>query len=220
MATGVSTATQIETIETVSDNVVCLPGVSWASYKKLDQERGEQRGTLLTFSEGVLQIMSTGRKHEHLSFYLARLFELLAEIAEQDFVPAGSTTFDREDLEKGFQPDSCFYLTNLEVMRDKEEVDLSTDPPPDLIIEIDITSSSLNRLPLFAAVGVPEVWRYEKGIIKIYQLQGGIYDESPVSQWFPTVTAQQLAGWLASSRTLPHFKWLQSIRRELPIDQA
>ena len=209
MATAVSTAMQLENTEATGDQVVLLPGVSWATYKKLDRERGEQRGTLFTFSEGVLQIMSTGRKHEHLSFYLTRLFELLAEIAEQDFAPAGSTTFDRDDLEKGFQPDSCFYLTNVEVMRGKEEVDLAIDPPPDLIIEIDITSSSLNRLPLFAAVGVPEVWRYVKGSIKIYQLQGGSYHESPVSQWFPAVNAEQLAGWLTTSSTMPHFKWVR-----------
>ena len=111
---------------------------------------------------------------------------------------------------------------SIQLIRDsyKEEVDLAIDPPPDLIIEIDITSSSLNRLPLFAAVGVPEVWRYEKGAIKIYQLHGGIYDESPVSRWFPSASAEQLAQWLTASPTMPHFKWVRAVRNELLAGQA
>lgn len=211
---AVSTATQRKIIPSSGDQVVQVPGVSWATYKQLDEERGEQRGIRFTFSEGVLQIMAVGREHEQLNFYLARLFELLAEIEELDFAPAGSTTFDRADLEKGFQPDSCFYITSVDRIRGQKEINLETDPPPDLLLEIDITSSSLNRLTLFAAVGVPEVWRYENGAIKIYQLHGEIYDESPTSRWFPRVTAEQLAEWLVVSSTLPHFKWVQMIRDE------
>ncbi|NOT60489.1 MAG: Uma2 family endonuclease [Acidobacteria bacterium] len=212
---AVSTAIQREVIQPSGNHLIFLSGVSWATYKQLDEERGEQAGTRLTFSEGTLQIMAVGREHERLNYYLARLFDLLAETFDRDFVPAGSTTFDRDDLEKGFQPDSCFYLTNVEAMRDKKEIDLATDPPPDLLLEIDITSSSLNRLPLFAAAGVPEVWRYKNGAIKIYRLHSGIYDESLTSQWFPTVNVEQLADWLKSSRTMPHFKWLRTIRNEL-----
>lgn len=73
----------------------------------------------------------------------------------------GSKTFKREDLLKGFEPDSCFYIQHVEAISGKDEVDLNTDPPPDLVIEIDITSPSLPRLPIFAGVGVPEVWRYD-----------------------------------------------------------
>ena len=215
MAT-VGTGAQPELAPQTTGNQVVWLYVNWESYKQLDDKREHQPGTRFTFSEGVLQIMSVGFTHERLNRRLAMLVGLLAESGEVDFEPAGETTFRREDLEKGFQPDSCFYFTCLDELRAKEDVNLDVDPPPDLILEIDITSSSLNRLPLFAAVGVPEVWRYEKGAIKIYQLHGGIYDESPVSQWFPTVNAEQLAGWLATSTTMPHFKWVQTIRRELP----
>lgn len=217
---AVSTATQPKILQPPGDQVVQVPGISWATYKQLDVERGEQRGTRFTFSEGVLQIMAVGREHEQLNYYLARLFELLAEIAELDFAPAGSTTFDRADLEKGFQPDSCFYITSVDQIRGKKEINLATDPPPDLLLEIDITSSSLNRLPLFAAVGVPEVWRYENGAIKIYQLHGKSYDESPASRWFPLVSAEQLEEWLAVSSTMPHFKWVQMIRDELQAGKS
>jgi Uma2 family endonuclease len=214
----VSTATQLKTVTITGNHVVQIPDVSWATYKKLDDERGEQRGIPFTYSEGVLQIMANGRAHERLSANLTRLVELLAEEFELDFDPCGSTTLRREDLEKGFEPDSCFYIANAALMRAKKEIDLAIDPPPDLTLEIDITSSSLNRLPIFAAVGIPEVWRYENGAIKIYQLQGEIYNEADESMWFPQIKAAQLARWLAMSWDMPRLQWVKAVRVELEAD--
>ena len=217
---AVSTATQLEIVQVTGDQVVKLPSVGWATYKLLDDERGVQRGTPFTYSEGVLQIMANGREHERLNAYLVRLVDLLAEEFDLDFEPCGSTTMRREDLEKGFEPDSCFYFSNVAIIRQKKEINLAIDPPPDLVIEIDITSSSLNRLPIFAAVGVPEVWRYENGAIKIYQLQGGIYDETEQSMWLPQINATQLAEWLAMSWDMRRQQWVKAVRAELQVKQA
>jgi Uma2 family endonuclease len=211
---AVSTATKLEIVQVTGDQVVIIPGVSWETYKRLDDERGEQRGAPFTFSEGVLQIMANGREHERLNANLTRLVDLLAEEFELDFDPSGSTTLRREDLEKGFEPDSCFYFANAALMREKKEIDLAVDPPPDLTLEIGITGSSLNRLPLFAAVGIPEVWRYENGALKIYQLQGEIYDEVDESMWFPQINARQLAKWLVMSWDLPRLQWVKAVRAE------
>ncbi len=212
---AVSTATQLETIQVTGNQVVQLPGVSWPTYKQLDDERGEQSGTRFTFSEGVLQIMALGPDHERLSYSLVRIVDTLSENLMPDFEALGSTTMRREDLEKGFEPDSCFYFTNVAEIRAIKKMNLEVNPPPDLIVEVDITNSSLNRLPLFAAVGVPEVWRCENGIIKIYQLHGELYDEATHSRWFPMVSDTKVGEWLAASWRLPRPEWLRMIRDEI-----
>lgn len=212
---AVSTATQREVTQLLGNQVVQVPGVSWATYKQLNNERGEQPGTQLTFSEGVLQIMSLGPTHERLSYDMAKIVDILCETLMPDFQPLGSTTMSREDLEKGFEPDECYYFTHLEEVRALTKISLDVDPPPDLIVEIDITNSSLNRLPLFAAVGVSEVWRYEDQAIKIYQLQSQMYVESEHSRWFPPISAAQLAEWLVANQTMLRGEWLQKIRDEI-----
>ena len=129
--------------------------VSWETYERLLAEQVDAAGTRFTYDRGLLEIMVVSLGHEDPNRTLALLAEIVAEETGRDLVQSGSTTFKRKDLEKGFEPDSSFYLdARAEAMRGKKELDLLVDPPPDLVIEIDIASSSLPRLPIFAAVGV------------------------------------------------------------------
>ena len=133
-----------------------LEGVTWDTYERLITEHGERCGTRFTYDEGVLQIIVVSSRHERPNRTLATLVEVLAE-EWVDIARLGSMTCKRKDLQKGFEPDSCFYIQHADAVSGKEEIDLKVDPPPDLTIEVDITRDSLSRFPIFAAVGTPEV---------------------------------------------------------------
>ena len=124
----------------------------------------------------------------------------------------GSTTFRREDIDRGFEPDSCFYIQNAARVRGKKRIDLSSDPPPDLVIEIDITSPSLDKFPIFAQAGVPEVWRFDGGQLTIYELAAGEYLERDASIAFPTVAAADITTFIKESETMNRPEWVRKLR--------
>jgi Uma2 family endonuclease len=123
----------------------------------------------------------------------------------------GSTTFRREDLERGFEPDSCFYIQNEEV-RGKDRMDLTVDPPPDLVIEIDITSPSLNKLPIYARMVVPEVWRYDGERMIILVLEDSDYAETTESRVLGPVMDSALTGFIEKGKSMKRTIWLKSVR--------
>ena len=138
----------------------------------------------------------------------------LAEARELDVTGLGSTTFRRQALERGFAPDECFYLTNIERVKGKEEIDLSIDPQPDIVVEMDVTSPSIKKLPIFAALGVMEVWHYEDMSEKwrILRLVRDDYSEETESKYFPNLTAAMLAQFIGDNVRLPRPAWLRSVR--------
>jgi len=149
---------------------VILHGVSWETYERLLADFQDSHAAHFAYDQGALEIMVLSLKHETFNRTLATLVEIVAEEMQGDVINAGSTTFRRADLSKGFEPDTCFYIQNVERVRGKDEIDLTVDPPPDLVIEIDITSPSLNKFPIFAAMGIPEVWRYDGKTVTIFTL--------------------------------------------------
>jgi Uma2 family endonuclease len=129
-----------------------------------------------------------------------------------EYCNAGSTTFKREDLERGFEPDSCFYVQHAEQIAGKKRLDLTVDPPPDLVLEVDITHPSLDKLSIFAAVGVPEVWRYDGERVRMLALVGDSYVEREQSLAFPTLQSTHLTDLLAASQQMPRTAWLRHVR--------
>lgn len=142
---------------------VLLEGVSWVTYECLLADFGDSHAARVAYDRGMLEIMSPSYAHEQLNTLVAMLVSLIATEMDSDFENAGSTTFKRADVERGFEPDSCFYLQHVAAIRGKRTIHLNTDPPPDLVVEIDLTHPSLDKLPIYATLGVPEVWRVTDG---------------------------------------------------------
>jgi Uma2 family endonuclease len=172
---------------------VVLDGVRWQTYQALLDDLGD-RHIRLTYDRGTLEIRAPQFRHERYAGALGLLVKALAAAAKVRIKSAWSTTFQRKDLERGLEPDRCFYIRNLGAVLGKLEIDLSTDPPPDLAIEIDILSSCLDRLGIYAALGVPEVWRFdgEQFEVLLHRDEAG-YDTAVASRTFPTLRIAEVA---------------------------
>jgi Uma2 family endonuclease len=191
---------------------VILHGVSWQTYERLLADFEDRHAAHFAYDQGVLEIMVLFTKHEEPNRTLALLVEVVAEEMGIDVRRLGSTTFKREDLLKGFEPDSCFYLQSLERISGKEEIDLTVDPPPDLVIEIDITHPSLDKLPIYAAVRAPEVWRYDGTRVHFLKLENDQYVETGQSVALPVLTSMVVTQLLADSAELKSTVWLRRVR--------
>ncbi len=199
-----------------AEQKVILPSVTWETYERLLNEHLESNSTRFTYDRGRLEIMILSVKHEKLKEKLMTLVGAVAEALEVDIEGAGSTTFRREDLERGFEPDACYYLTEATLIRQKDDLDLTIDPPPELVIEIDITSPSLNKFPIFAAIGVAEVWRYSGGgQVSIFRLSGGEYVNVAESVALPGVSGALVSRLLAVSQTMKRTEWLRLVRESV-----
>lgn len=190
-----------------------LYGVSWEMYAAMIAEYRDSQFPRLTYDSGILGIiMSNSLQHEEDSRNLAALFEQIAVELEIDFRRGGSTTFHEKSLSKGFEPDSCFYIQSLEKIAGKEDLDAGTDSPPDLIIEINKTSSSVPRMPIFAAFGVAEVWRLTKKQVKFYALRESVYLESKMSLALPILASEQATEFMLAARESSSTAWIKNIR--------
>jgi Uma2 family endonuclease len=147
--------------EEVTQRVI-IDNISWETYQRLLEERGESSQPRYAYDRGRLEIMVTSYEHENLNHDIAILVELIAEELELDLAGAGSTTFNREDLAQGVEPDCSFYVSQADSIRGQKQIDLHTDPPPELVIEIDITSrssqqvSDLCRAGYIGSVALPQ----------------------------------------------------------------
>ena len=187
---------------TVNEQLTVLSPISWETYQNLLKDFGDKSSPHFTYYQGVLEIMSSRPTHEDYNRTLAYLVGILAEEKGIEWRDLGSTTFRREDLASGFEPDGCFYFQSEALIRNHQEIDLRVDPAPDLVIEIDITSGSINKLALYGQVGVAEIWRYDGDTIYFHLLQNdGSYFTSPTSVVFPCLSAQHLTEVMKESKS-------------------
>lgn len=164
---------------------VVLYDVSYELYKRLLGEVGEQH-IRMNFDRGTLEIMSPLSKHEKWKKIIARMIELLSLERSIPVGSLGSTTFAHDELEKGLEPDECYYVQNEPAVRNKDRINLPEDPPPDLVVEIDITHRAVNREAIYAAMGVPEIWRFGRKRLESLHLNAtGTYEPKPASRAFP-----------------------------------
>jgi len=171
---------------------VMLEQISWQQYELLLEVLGDRASSRLAYDNGRLEIMTPLPEHEYFKQTLGLAVNDIAEALEIDYDSYGSTTW-RKELEKvGVEPDDCFYIQNESAIRGQLEFDLATDPPPDLAIEVDFYSKSLNRFPIYARLGVPEIWRYDGGVLTIHILDQNQYRESDASLAFPILPIQEL----------------------------
>lgn len=162
---------------------IVLHDISWQFYEQLLEEIGN-RPIRVTFDEGSIEIMSPLPKHEWAKRAISSLLEYMTIELNLPLTRYGSTTFRREDKQTGLEPDECYYFENAARVRGMERFDPDIHPAPDLAIEVDITSRSIARLPIYAALGVPEVWRFDGNRLHVMILTGDQYSERPRSAAF------------------------------------
>jgi len=190
-----------------------LHSVSWSTYEALVRDLESEPAKRLTYDRGVLEIMVPLPPHEQFKRRIGRLVEIATLEQGINIVSLGQTTWRRQDLQQGLEPDECYYIQNEPAVWGKTDIDLSTDPPPDLAIEIDITSSSLNRLHIYAALGVPEVWRFDGTALTIYHLADGNYCPQETSLALPFLGRQDLLRFLQMSQTTRESDWIRAFQQ-------
>lgn len=203
------------TVMSPAEQRVLLSNIDWGLYEELITAHRDQSVPRLTYDQGRLEIMSPSPEHEQLKETVTLLVNVVAEEMGINAEGYGSTTFRREDLARGFEPDASFYITNLERVKGRAELDLRTDPPPDLVIEIDITHPSLPKFPIFAHLGVPEVWLCDGRALRIFRLEGEDYVEGTESASLPGLTAEAISQLLGESRTQQRLVWLRRVRERV-----
>jgi Uma2 family endonuclease len=178
-----------------------LGGVSWDEYGRLMAFRDEARASVrLAYDGGRLAVMSVGGRHEAWKMLIAQLLTAVAVGLRVPRVPVGSLAIRRESLQKGVEPDDCYYVQRAAAMRlaYRRDLDFDTDPPPDLAVEVEMTRDAGGKLPLYAALRVPEVWRWDgQRLTFLHLTPAGEYAERPASLAFPPLTRDLLASYLA-----------------------
>ncbi|WNZ24770.1 Uma2 family endonuclease [Leptolyngbya sp. NK1-12] len=174
---------QLNQIDVLPGQRIILRDISWQQFEAILEEIGERRITRLAYSKGTLEIVAPLPEHEQTKVVLADLLKVLLDELDMNWEPLGSTTFKREDMQAGIEPDDCFYIQNHALMIGRDRIDLSIDPPPDLAIEIDVTSKT--QLSAYEALQVPEIWRYQNRRLQISVLHESKYIESATSPTFP-----------------------------------
>lgn len=191
-----------------------IQGVSWGTYESLlrDFERsGVRMG--MTFDRGRLEFMSPARRHERRKRRLGRLVETLTEELNIPIASGGSTTLRSRLVERGLEPDECYWVAHEPQVRDRDDIDLAADPPPDLAIEVENTTDILDRLDVYAALGVPEIWRDDGEVVVIGRLQpDGRYAWGHASGVFPFLPMAEVARFLALAESQNETAWVRSFR--------
>jgi Uma2 family endonuclease len=197
---------------TVGEQRTVLHNISWETFEALLRDTGEDRGSRFAYDCGVLEIMTPLFEHENPKSNFGNFIIALAEELGIEVRSAGSTTLKRKISKRGIEPDTCYYIHNELAIRGKQTLDLENDPPPDLAIEIDITSSSVNKLGIYSALGVTELWRYDGQNLKFYQLIEGQYVECKFSIAFPIVSVSEISRFIEQSKSMGEIALLKSFR--------
>jgi Uma2 family endonuclease len=177
---------------TLSESCTVLYGIAWHTYVEL-RENPENDHLRMTYDRGTLEIMAPSAAHGRYGSLIAMVVNAWAEERDIPICNLGDMTYNREDIEKGFEPDKCFYVQSEPQMWQKMEIDLAIDPPPDLAIEIEITRSAIKKIKsIYAAFGVPEVWRFDGSKLQPYELIEGGYRPRESSLCFPRLPLEKV----------------------------
>jgi Uma2 family endonuclease len=226
-----TTALQKSKAESVSlepgNDSLILSGISWETYRRLLEDLDGKPSPRLNYHQGTLELMVLSPEHERFNRLFSAFFENLAVALKTDIEEVGATTFHREDLAEGFEADTSFYIRHAGSIRRKIKesrqkrkqkrvvIDLTKDPAPELIVEVDVTSGSLNKFPIYAAIGVQEVWHYDGRKVRFYQLVGADYHPVTRSVAFPSVTAKTVESYLDKSTELTRPELSAFLRKRL-----
>ncbi len=197
------------------EHLVVSRDVPWGAYAALTRELGQRSRLRLAYSEGTLEIMSPSPAHEKLTRLIEGFMRVLGLAWGVPVEAFGSATFQVPQQEKAVEPDGCYYIQNASAIRGKAAIDLAVDPPPDIVVEIDLSRSRINKRPLYAALGVGEFWRHDGENLAAYELAGGAYVPIVRSKAFPTLPIAEIERFLRmaaitdqSAATEAWYAWL------------
>lgn len=176
---------QLNQLDVQPGQRVLLRNISWDEFEQILDELGNRRAARVAYYKGTLEIMVPLAGHEDGKEIIGDLVKILLEEFDIEFRSLGSTTLKRRDMTSGVEPDACFYIQNEPAIRGRDRIDLNFDPPPDLAIEIDITSKSEIKNNSYQALGVSELWIYDGRSLAINLLQNCQYVTTNQSQIFP-----------------------------------
>jgi Uma2 family endonuclease len=178
---------------------IILRNISWETYQRLLKERGRDIQPRYNYHLGKLEVSITSSERERIKRTIKALVNALAAERGMRIEACDRVTLQAEDLDSGVEPDACFYIESAVVIRARKKVDLAEAPAPDLALEIDISNSSLDKLPIFATLGLPEVWRYGKDGLAMHKLAGDDYREIASSEVLPGVARATLTRLIAEN---------------------
>jgi Uma2 family endonuclease len=189
----------VSTLEPIGEKRSVLRGLSWEAYLQLMDELPQSRAARLTYDNGILEITVPLEIHEFSGRLIERFITTLIELMELRIKTMGSTTMKYPKLRKGAEPDNAYYIQNQPLVKGRD-VDFSQDPPPDLVVEIDITHTDIEKNAFYSSLGVPEFWRFNGKVWQIYQLCDRVYVEVEASPTFPKVPKERLYAFLKEAK--------------------
>lgn len=197
-----------------------LSGLSWDDYEELLDSVGESRGFRIWYDAGRLQIMTLSPDHEKYKDLLHDMVRSVSLRLRRKMFSLGSVTMKKPGDMKGVEPDYCFYVQTASAIENKPRIDFTTDPPPDVVVEVDLQHDSLSKFPIYAAFGVPEIWRYDAQSLTIYHLEAGSYAIKPASQALPVLTADVLSEFLSRNQIEGQYETLLAFEEWLGSQQV
>ena len=198
-----------------SGNRITLQNLSWQTYQALVADVGDNRAWRIAYSQGVLEIRVPRSEHEEPKEILSDFITVIVDELEVELRKLGALTLERADLAQAVEPDACFYIQSEAAIRGQQQIRLITDPPPDLVIESDYTNSSLNKHSIYAALGVPEIWRYYRQQLEVYVLVGQNYVRAEKSVAFPFLPIDEVSSLVEQSQTVGQRKTVRQFRQRL-----
>jgi Uma2 family endonuclease len=188
-------------IKPLAETRTLLTNISWQTYKAMLTEMGSQRKNRIAYDLGTVEIMTPLMPHENSNRLLEVFIGVMCEELGLEIKRTGSLTLTREDLERGGEPDSSYYIQNEFLVRNKENIDLATDPPPDLVLEVEYSRSAINKLNIYAFMSIPEVWRFNGSVLLIYTLSDDRYIQVEISPTFNPIPVREIPRFLQQAKT-------------------
>jgi Uma2 family endonuclease len=199
--------------------MLVIPNVGWDEYEELLEALGERPDLRVTYDDGRLEIVTISDEHDDYKDMILRLAQAYSDERGMVLETRGSATRKRRSVRKGTEPDGSYWVANAHRVIGRRTIDLDVDPPPDVVVEIDITKDSRNKFGIYAAFGVPEIWRYDGARVEMFELTGTTYAEAESSRFFPGLTCSMLQECLEYSKTHGQTETLKIFRQRIQTDR-
>jgi Uma2 family endonuclease len=193
-------------------SVLAFEDVTWDEYEQLLDDLAERPHFRLSYDCGRLEIVSPGSDHEGAAALIADVVRFVSDTENLNLENYGRTTWRRKNLQRGLEPDICFYIANAARVIGRRRIDLKRDPPPDIAVEIDITHRSVSKFPIYAALLIPEIWIYDGNAFRVYALNGTSYEETTRSQFLPSLNPDHVRTALKRSKSVGQSAALREFR--------